>query len=434
MIKMKVGIIGGSDGLGKTLIYFLRDDFDVIISSVDHKKGRKIANETGIEYVESNTQLAGMCDIVIISVPIHVTPDVICEVAPFMRKDSLMVDVTSVKEIPAQVMRENLDVEYLPTHPIFGPRTTELDNQVIVLTPDKKGKWFDKVYNYLDNKNMRIIETTAKKHDYMMSIVQVLTHFSFISTASAMEKLKVDIGETEDFESPIYNLMIDMIARIVAQNPYLTYYIQSMNNNGPKIRNTFADAVNELRDTVNNSNEDEFVKIALKATKNMGDIRGALGRSDKAINSLNHEYTLLNQSIGKEIGLKHIYSGKVHVGILEKVDKDIAILKDGNKTKKLVVANIEVLSEDELYSWKVNNLNSKTESISCVFPIRVDKHVILNTIANLDNIIDAKITDVYQGPQIKKDDVSLTFEVTGLYRQSIDNVKSLLTGFGGIIR
>lgn len=435
MIKMKVGIIGGSDGLGKTLIYFLRDDFDVIISSVEHEKGRKIATKLGIEYVESNTQLAEMCDIVIVSVPIHVTPSVISQIAPFMRKGSLMVDVTSVKEIPSQVMREELnDVEYLPTHPIFGPRTTELDNQVIVLTPDKKGKWFNKVYNYLDDKNMRIIETTAEKHDYMMSIVQVLTHFSFISTASAMEKLKVDIGETEDFESPIYNLMIDMIARIVAQNPYLTYYIQSMNNNGPKIRNTFAEAVNELRDVVNNNDEDKFVELAIKATKNMGDIRGALGRSDKAINSLNHEYSLLNQSIGKEIGLKHIYSGKIHVGILEKVDKDTAILKDGNKTKKLVVANIEVLSDSELYNWKVKNLNSKTESISCVFPVRVDKHVILDTIANLNNIIDVEITDVYQGPQIKKEDVSLTFKVSGLYKESIGNVKSLLTGFGGIIR
>ena len=72
--------------------------------------------------------------------------------------------------------------------------------------------------------------------------------------------------------------MIDMIARIVAQNPYLTYYIQSMNNNGPQIRNTFAEAVNELRDVINNGNEDKFVDLAIKATKNMGDISGALGR------------------------------------------------------------------------------------------------------------------------------------------------------------
>jgi prephenate dehydrogenase len=213
-----------------------------------------------------------------------------------MKDGSVMIDVTSIKEEPSNTMKEVLPetVEYIPTHPVFGPRTTELDNQVIVLTADKKGKWYERVYNYLAGKNMRIIETTPEKHDFMMSIVQVLTHFSFISTAYAFEKLKVDINETEDYESPIYNLMIDVIARIVAQNPYLTYNIQSMNSNGPNIRNTFADAVLELRDVINNADEDEFVKIAIKATKNMGDIKNALGRSDKAISALSHEYGIHN--------------------------------------------------------------------------------------------------------------------------------------------
>ncbi len=347
-----------------------------------------------------------------------------------------MVDVTSVKEEPSKTMEEALPetVEYIPTHPIFGPRTTSLDNQVIVLTPTKKGKWYDKVYNYLDGKHMRIIETTAEKHDYMMSIVQVLTHFSFISTASAIEKLQVDISETEDYESPIYNLMIDMIARIVAQNPYLTYYIQSMNNNGPKIRNTFADAVIELRDVINNEDDEKFVDIAIKATKHMGDITNALGRSDKAINGLNHEFTLLNKSIGCEVGLRHIYSGKIHVGILEKLDNKTAFLKQGSKVKNLRVSNIEVLSEKELYNWKINNLKNKMESISCVFFKNVDANIIENTIRNMDNIIEVKLTDKYDGPQIDENSISLTFEVSALTKEDIDKVKELFTGFGGIIR
>ena len=219
VINMKIGIIGGSDGLGKTLVYYFRDEFDVTITARDHKKGQKVADELNVNYIESNKELASSSDMLIISVPINNTPSVIREVAPFMRKDSVMIDVTSVKEEPLKTMEETLpdNVEYIPTHPVFGPRTTELDNQVIVLTAPKKGKWYKKVYDYLASKNMRIIETTAEHHDYMMSIVQVLTHFSFISTASAMEKLKVDINETEDYESPIYNLMIDMIARIVSQ-------------------------------------------------------------------------------------------------------------------------------------------------------------------------------------------------------------------------
>ena len=436
MIKMNVGIIGGSSGLGKTIVYYLRDDFDVFISGRDHKKGREVASEADVNYLESNEELANISDILIISVPIQNTEDVIREVAPFMKEGSVMIDVTSVKEGPSKTMAEVVadNVDYIPTHPIFGPRTTRLDNQVIVLTPDRKGEWYERVYRYLDSKNMRIIETTAEKHDYMMSIVQVLTHFSFISTASTIEKLKVDLSETEDYESPIYNLMIDLIARIVAQNPYLTYNIQAMNENGPKIRNTFTEAALELRDVINSGDSEKFVEIANKATKHMGDIKNALGRSDKAIAALNYEYTYLNKLIGHEVGLKHIYSGKIHIGILESVDGKTAVLKNGNKTKKLRIANIRILINNELYDWKVKNLDKKTESISCVFPKNVNSKVIEDTVLNMDNIIEIKLIDTYNGPQIDDDHISLTFTVTALYKEDIEKVRTLFTGFGGNIR
>ena len=436
MIKMNVGIIGGSDGLGKTLIYYLRDEFDVYITGRDHKKGRHVADEMNVNYIESNEGLANISDILVVSVPIQHTCDVIREVAPFMKSGSVMIDVTSVKEGPTKTMGEALpeSVDYIPTHPVFGPRTTRLDNQVIVLTADRKGKWYGKVYDYLASKNMRIIETSAEKHDFMMSIVQVLTHFSFISTASAIEKLQVDISETEDYESPIYNLMIDMIARIVSQNPYLTYNIQSMNTNGDKIRNTFAEAVLELRDVINSGNEDEFIDIAIRATKNMGDITNALGRSDKAIGALSYEYSYLNDSIGEEVGLKHIYSGKIHVGILESIDGKTAVLKDGNKVKKLRIANIRILLPEELHQWKIENQKTVTKSISCVFPKNVNIGIIQKTVLMHENLLNIRLTDAYNGPQIDENSISLTFEITALSKDDIDQVKVLFTGFGGIIR
>ena len=436
MVKMIVGIIGGSDGLGKTLVYYFRDEFEVYITGRDHKKGRQVADELNVEYIESNEEITRMSDIVIISVPIQHTCDVIREVAPFMKSGSVMIDVTSVKEGPTRTMGEVLpeSVEYIPTHPVFGPRTTRLDNQVIVLTADAKGKWYSKVYDYLAKKNMRIIETSAEKHDFMMSIVQVLTHFSFISTASAIEKLRVDISETEDYESPIYNLMIDMIARIVSQNPYLTYNIQSVNTNGDKVRNTFADAVLELRDVINNGDSDEFVNIAIRATKNMGDIKNALGRSDKAIGALSYEYSYLYESIGQEVGLKHIYSGKIHVGVLESIDGKTAVLKDGNKRKELRIANIRILLPEELHQWKIENWKTKTSSISCVFPKNVNAEIIRKTVLMHENILDVKLVDEYDGPQIDDDFISLTFKITGLTKEDVNRVKELFTAFGGVIR
>ena len=436
MIKMNVGIIGGSDGLGKTLVYYFRDEFEVYISARDHKKGKQVADELGVSYIESNEGLANISDILVIAVPIQFTCDVIREVAPFMKSGSVMVDVTSVKEGPTKTMGEVLpeSVEYIPTHPVFGPRTTRLDNQVIVLTADRKGKWYPKVYDYLTGKNMRVIETSAEKHDFMMSIVQVLTHFSFISTAYAFEKLNVDISETEDYESPIYNLMIDMIARIVSQNPYLTYNIQSMNSNGPNIRNTFAEAVKELRDVINDGDEERFIDIAIKSTKNMGDIKNALGRSDKAIGALNYEYSILFDSIGKEIGLKHIYSGKVHVGTLESIDGKTAVLRNGNKVKELRIANIRILLPEELHQWKIENQKTVTKSISCVFPKNVNVEIIQKTVLMHDNLLDIKLTDAYNGPQIDDNFISLTFEVTALGKEDIESVKELFTAFGGVIR
>lgn len=124
----------------------------------------------------------------------------------------------------------------------------------------------------------------------------------------------------------------------------------------------------ELRDVINDHNEDEFIDIAIKATKHMGDITNALGRSDKAIGALNYEYSILYDSIGQEVGLKHIYSGKVHVGTLESVDGKTAVLRNGNKTKKLRIANIRILLEKELYQWKLDNMDKTVKSISCVFP------------------------------------------------------------------
>lgn len=435
---MKVGIIGGTRGLGKTLAWYFKDlNFEVTITGRDTRVGAKVSEELKVKYSNNNKKIVQNSDIVIISVPISHTEEIIEELAPFMKDGSLMLDVTSVKEGPSNKMKECLNegVEFIPTHPVFGPRTTDLKGQIIVLTPIEKGKWYPKVYKFLEEKGMRIIETTAEHHDDMMAVVQVLTHFSYISTASAIEKLKINLKDTEDYESPIYNLMIDTIARIVSQNPYLTYSIQHENKRGEKIRQALFDSIVELKDALTNENEDKFVEIALKATKHMGDIQAALGRSDKAINSLTQEYNILQQSIGCEIGLKHIYSGKIHVGTLKKIDLDFAHLEDANKKlKKLKIANIEILNEEKLFQWKINNQKIYTMDISSIFSRASNPHIIKDTLKRIEDIIDVEIIDVYKRSPIKENEISYTFKIKSLSKESIKECEKVLKGFGGISR
>ena len=435
---MKIGIIGGTRGLGRTIAWYLKDfDFDVTVTGRDTIVGKQVSEDLGIKYSDDNKKIVQNSDIVIVSVPISSTEDVIEELAPFMKEGSLMIDVTSVKEGPSKKMQECLNegVEFIPTHPVFGPRTTDLRGQIIVLTPIEKGEWYPKVYKFLEDKGMRIVETTAAHHDDMMGIVQVLTHFSYISTASAIEKLKVDIRDTENYESPMYNLMIDTIARIVSQNPYLTYSIQHENKRGEKIRQALFDSISELKDALTREDEEEFVEIALKATKHMGDIQAALGRSDKAINALTKEYNELIQSIGSEVGLKHIYSDTIHIGTLKEIDVDFLYLEDDNgKVKKLKISNVRKLNDEEFYQWKLNNQKMYTRDISAIFNRKSNPHVIKDTLKKFENIVDVIIIDIYKGEPIKENEISYTFKIISLTEEAIEDCIDTLIGFGGITR
>ena len=435
---MKIGIIGGTRGLGKTIAWYLKDfNFDVTVTGRDSTVGKQVSEELGINYSDNNKKIVQNSDIVIISVPISSTESVIEELGPFMKEGSLMLDVTSVKEGPSYKMKEVLNdgVEFIPTHPVFGPRTTNLKGQIIVLTPFEKGKWYPKVYKFLEEKGMRIVETTAEHHDDMMGIVQVLTHFSYISTASAIERLKVDIKDSQNYESPIYNLMIDTIARIVSQNPYLTYSIQHENKRGNKIRQALFDSMAEIKDALSREDEEEFIDIAIRATKHMGDIQAALGRSDKAINALTEEYEIFLQSIGKEVGLKHIYSDTIHVGKITEIDLDFVYLEDANgKVKKLKISNAKILDEEELFNWKVKNQKIHTIDLSAIFMRKSNPHVIKDTLKQIDGIIDIEIIDIYKGDPISEDQISYTFNIQSLTKESIEECKRILTGFGGITR
>ncbi len=435
---MKIGIIGGTRGLGRTIAWYLKDfGFDVTVTGRDAIVGEQVSEDLGIKYSDDNKKIVQNSDIVIVSVPISSTEPVIEELAPFMKEGSLMMDVTSVKEGPSKKMKECLNdgVEFIPTHPVFGPRTTDLKGQIIVLTPIEKGEWYPKVYEFLEDKGMRIVETTAAHHDDMMGIVQVLTHFSYISTASAIERLKVDIRDTENYESPIYNLMIDTIARIVSQNPYLTYSIQHENKRGEKIRQALFDSMSELKDALTKEDEDEFVEIALKATKHMGDIQAALGRSDKAINAITEEYNTLLQSIGSEVGLKHIYSDTIHVGTIKEIDVDFLYLEDENgKVKKLKISNVRKLNDEEFYKWKLNNQKIHTRDISAIFNRKSNPHVIKDTLKTFENIVDVIIIDIYKGEPIKENEISYTFKIISLNEEAIENCIDTLIGFGGVTR
>lgn len=437
---MKITIIGGTRGLGNWIARFLKiKGFDVVITGRNKAEGETVSKKLDVEYLQDNVKAASQSDVTIVSVPIGVTTRIIKEVAPHLKEGSLLMDVTSVKEEPTEAMKEFTPrgVEYLPTHPMFGPRIRSLDGQVVVLTPEeeiKKSMWYSKVLKFLESENAHVLVTSPGNHDRMMSIVQGLTHFSYISIAATIEKLGIDIKESRKFASPVYSLMLDMIARIVAQNPYLCYSIQTNNRYIGQTHEAFLETFLELKDMVSARNEREFVGAMSSAAKHLDDLEAALGRSDKAISALNQEVQLLKDSVGKEVGLRHIYSEKTHVGILKELSPDFAVLVRDEKETRLKLSNVEVLSKAELVNWKLNNYPHRVYDVSAVFPESCNPSIIVETLMNLTNVVEASVVDVYTGKQVETGKKSVSIRYSVINPDARFQVENLLKGFGGVIR
>ena len=303
-----------------------------------------------------------------------------------------------------------------------------------MLTPTIDGSWFRRVYEFLESENARIIVTTPEIHDRMMSIVQGLTHFAYVSIAATIEKLDIDIKESRKFASPIYNLMLDTIARITAQNPYLVYSIQTSNKYIKESHETFNETFNELKNMIAEGDEEGFVHVMSNAAKHIDDLESALGRSDKAISALSEEVNILKNLVGREVGLKHIYSGKIHVGILEELKPEFLVLKQHNSSTTLKLSNVEILTDQELWDWKIDNYPQKSYDVSAVFSESADPEVIVATVQGLEGVVDAKLLDTYIGSQIPEGSMSITVRYIVFNDKTVLKVENLLKGFGSQIR
>ena len=437
--KSNMTIIGGTRGLGRWLAEHLKNDFNIRITSRDENSGKPVAEEIGVEYNTNNIESIRDADIIVFSVPIEYMVETIKEVAPHAPEGSLLMDVTSVKTEPAEALEKYApeNVEILPCHPMFGPRVPTLKRQIIILTPveNRSNNWLPRVKDYLDKTECEVVITTPNEHDKYMSIVQGLTHFSYISLASTIRKLNINVKESRNFSSPVYTIMLDMVSRIVYQNPYLYYSIQKNNLETSNAREALIKESIYLSNLIEEGKEDDFVKSVVESAKHLDGHEDALARSDKAISMLTQKANVLAKSIGKEVGLKHQHSENVHMGIVKEVGSKNVILETGGSDEICFkLSNVDIMSDEEIFEWKKDNLQLEHFDLSVLLPSKCDEKHLLEMFRNIEPVIDVEIIDVYNGEQIDDSQTSYTFHYSVFDRQEKDYVEEFIEGIGGTIR
>ena len=242
----KIGIIGGNGGMG-TL-------FAEMFSGFGHEV---IVSDLGTEL--TNEEVASKSNVILIAVPIEQTIDVIEQIGPHCKTDALLMDITSTKSNPMEAMCEYSSCSVIGTHPLFGPSVHSLQGQRIAIMQGRDThNWMNWLQQMLQARGLSVLETSAKEHDEVMSIVQVLTHQTTEILGRTIQKLGVDVDRTLQFTSPIYLLDMIMAARHFAQSSELYASIQMSNPDTQNVLNVLKETGDELRDIVERRDRTAF--------------------------------------------------------------------------------------------------------------------------------------------------------------------------------
>ena len=136
-MKKKIAIIGAEGQMGKWLSkYFLEKDYDII----GYDSEKVISNKL-VTKAQSLVGAILTADYVILCIPVKRTPETIRLIAKEMKRDSYLIDISSLKTKTAAALSKIPDkVNPICIHPMFGPGTKKLKGQKHNINPNSRCK------------------------------------------------------------------------------------------------------------------------------------------------------------------------------------------------------------------------------------------------------------------------------------------------------
>jgi len=240
-----IAIIGGAGAMGGVLVRLFRD--------LGHQvEVADLATELTPELV------AARADVVIISVPILATEAVIRRVAPLVRPDALLLDVTSIKTAPLATMLATTQASVVGTHPMFGPGVLSLQGQRVVVCKGRGDAWHAWLIANLRARGLVVTEASAEQHDRAMALVQVLTHFQTQVFGWALARVGMPLAESRRFTSPAYLMELYVAARHFAQASELYGPIEMLNPATAHVVGAFRQAASDLAEILEARDQARF--------------------------------------------------------------------------------------------------------------------------------------------------------------------------------
>jgi len=444
---MRITVVGGCGSMGRWIVNQLLETggFQVTVADPDEIEGLRLARTIGVNYEKDNKRAAAESDIVIVSVPVENTPQVIAEVAPCMKEGSLLMDIASVKTeaVSAMLKHAPQDVELVSLHPMFGPRIRDVRGQVVILIPVRTGKWFSLVKGFLEKKGFEVVETSVQNHDRMMSIVQGLTHFTSMVFAGVIREMNIDLKQSRRFSSPVYNVFLPIVYRVICQNPELYAQLQVHNPHVLEVQEEFITQAVNLYVETKTRNVKGIVEHVASSCKHFASTESSttlLSISDRMVSTMQRDKNILESLVGRKVCLENVQTGRIHVGVLKSISADtIEIEESRKKTVSLSLFNVMLLDEKATMETRRSLFGESSLDFSVMLPAEFEHEFCREILERfMPEASRIEVLETYVGEQIPKGFKSVTIRVYFPRDEDPKEVRlkteSLLKKLGGRLR
>ncbi|MFW9886048.1 MAG: prephenate dehydrogenase/arogenate dehydrogenase family protein [Candidatus Thorarchaeota archaeon] len=267
---MRIAIIGAAGQMGMWLInHFVSQGHILVGSDSRSDELRELAETHDLILASSNSAAVKDADVVVVSVPVTKTSEVIQNIAPQMKPDAVLCEISSVKgKIPMTLQEASKKgIRPLCIHPMFGPGTRSLKKRIILI-PIVNLAVEDGIVEILFP-DSEIIVADQEEHDKIIALTISLPYFVNMILASVLAD--EDVNLLERLGGTTFTMQLMLTASIMSQSHTLHSTMQFENKHVLNLLQKLQLRMRESIASLSDIDFGRFEQIFLEAKNGLGE-------------------------------------------------------------------------------------------------------------------------------------------------------------------
>jgi len=230
--------------------HFQGQSHEVGLFDIDYRRTQALAEKYGCIEFDSLSYAVSRAELCLLCTPIKATPQIILDIAPHLREDAMLCEITSLKQKTVAALKKLAHVRPLSIHPMFGPDVETIKGKTLVVVPV-----LDREVETATTRSMfpgaQIVVAEADLHDSCMASVLSLPYFMNLAFARSLSPEMFSL--MKEMAGTTFTVQLAVTQSIVGESPELIESLINENSFSWKILNQFIDESKHLRRLLKNS-------------------------------------------------------------------------------------------------------------------------------------------------------------------------------------